>query len=61
MPPQSDSYVVAATPRPATFLGRSAAILGDLAIVTGILFAIALTPMAIARVVTFVASLFSGR
>jgi hypothetical protein len=59
--PDADTYVVAAPHQPTTFVGRSAAILGDLAIVTGILFAIALTPVVVVRVITFVANLITGR
>jgi hypothetical protein len=59
--PVADSYVVAAPPQATTGLGRAAAILGDLAVVTGILFAIALTPIAVVRVIRFAADLIAGR
>ena len=59
--PAADVYVVAAPPQATTWLGKGASILGDLAIVTAILFAIALTPIVVVRVVTFITSLVSGR
>jgi hypothetical protein len=59
--PDADVYVVAASPRPTSVIGRSAAVLSDLAVVTGILFAIALTPIVVVRVVTWAASLITGR
>ena len=37
-------YVVAAPYRPTTFAGRAAAILGDLALIVGIIFGVALVP-----------------
>jgi hypothetical protein len=59
--PDADVYVVAAPPQATTWLGRAGAIFSDLAVVTGILFAIALTPIAVVRLVTFVAGLVTGR
>src|SRR5688500_12956484 len=59
--PVADSYAVAAPPQATPALGRAAAILRDLAVVTGILFAIALTPIAAVRIITFVTDLITGR
>jgi hypothetical protein len=59
--PDADAYVVGAPPQATTGLGKAVAILGDLAVVTGILFAIALTPIAVVRLVTFVAGVLTGR
>jgi hypothetical protein len=59
--PDADVYVVAAPHQATTWLGRATSILSDLAVVTGILFAIALIPIAVVRAVTFAASLITGR
>jgi hypothetical protein len=61
MPSNSDSYIVAAPPRPTSFIGRSTAVLSDLTLVIGIIFALALTPIVVVRIIAFVADLITGR
>lgn len=57
------SYVVAAPFQPTTRLGRAAAILGDLALIIGIIFGVALVPglavMGVQKAVTFIVDTFS--
>lgn len=46
-------YVVAAPHQSTTWLGQSATILADLAVATGIVFAIVLVPVVIARILVW--------
>jgi hypothetical protein len=59
--PTADSYVVAAPRQATTWLGRAGGIVSDLAVVTGILFAIALTPIVVVRVISFAWDVIAGR
>jgi hypothetical protein len=56
-------YVVAAPFRPTSLPGRAAAILGDLALIIGIIFGVALVPglavMGVQAAVTFIVDTFS--
>ena len=56
-------YVVAAPFRPTTLAGRAAAILGDLALIIGIIFGVALVPglavMGVQAAVAFIVNMFS--
>ena len=49
--PAAERYVVAAPSQPTSWLGQSAMVLADLAVVTAIVFAIAAVPMVIARII----------
>jgi hypothetical protein len=53
-------YVLTASPQPTTWAAQSAAVLGDLALVVGVLFALVLVPVLAIKGIAAVAGLLLG-
>jgi len=58
--PAATPYVVDAPARPKTRLGRAAAILGDAALITAIIFIVALAPVLVVQGINAVGALILG-